>query len=188
MLIVQGANDRRVPHAESDRMVAALKARGVKVTYLLYPDEGHGLLRQANRNSFNAIGEIFFANCLGGRAEPIGNALEGSSVQVPAGAEYIDGLPAALATHQAAVSPASPLTRYAGIYALLNTDTVVSLEGEALFIQVPGEDKGELIASGAEKFTVKGSEAVVTFDVASDHTVKGLTLLSGGKSYYAARK
>ena len=67
VLIVQGANDRRVPQAESDRMVQALKARGVHVTYLLYPDEGHGLLRKPNNNSFNAVTEIFLQKCLGDR-------------------------------------------------------------------------------------------------------------------------
>ncbi len=193
VLVVQGANDRRVPQAESDRMVDALKARGVQVTYLLYPDEGHGMIRQPNNNAFDAVSEIFLQKCLGGRAQPIGNALDGSSVIVPAGAEYIDGLPEALAVHKAAEKPvdsvvSTGLAVYAGTYGLLNTDTIVSLEGGKLFIQVPGQDKGELVALSAGKFSVTGSEASVTFDMGDGHGVKGLTLLTGGKSYYAARK
>jgi hypothetical protein len=40
------------------------------VTYVLYPDEGHGLVRPANRLSFNANAERFLARYLGGRSEP----------------------------------------------------------------------------------------------------------------------
>ena len=66
------------------------------VTYVLYPDEGHGFARPENRESFYAIMEVFLENCLGGRSQPIGNALAGSSTQVPVGAEHIDGLESAL--------------------------------------------------------------------------------------------
>ncbi|MDQ3206944.1 MAG: S9 family peptidase [Pseudomonadota bacterium] len=51
MLVVQGANDPRVLQVESDELVAAVKARGVPVEYLLFPDEGHGFLRKENRIS-----------------------------------------------------------------------------------------------------------------------------------------
>jgi dipeptidyl aminopeptidase/acylaminoacyl peptidase len=97
VLIGQGAKDARVPQDQSDTVVDAMQKNGVAVTYALYPDEGHGLMREANSFSFWAIGEAFLARCLGGRAEPIGNALEGSSVTVPVGAEHIPGLPEALA-------------------------------------------------------------------------------------------
>lgn len=49
MLIIQGANDPRVPKSESDQMVARLRAGKLPVEYLLYADEGHGLARLANR-------------------------------------------------------------------------------------------------------------------------------------------
>jgi dipeptidyl aminopeptidase/acylaminoacyl peptidase len=49
MLIIQGANDPRVPQSESDQMVASLKSRNLEVEYLLYADEGHGLAKLANR-------------------------------------------------------------------------------------------------------------------------------------------
>ncbi|HEX9794437.1 MAG TPA: alpha/beta fold hydrolase [Planctomycetota bacterium] len=49
MLVVQGANDPRVLQVESDEMVAAVRANGVPVEYLLFPDEGHGFRSRANR-------------------------------------------------------------------------------------------------------------------------------------------
>lgn len=70
LLIAQGANDPRVKQAESEQMVEALKAKDIPVTYALYPDEGHGFVREANRMSFNALAESFLACHLGGRAEP----------------------------------------------------------------------------------------------------------------------
>lgn len=49
MLVVQGANDPRVLQVESDELVAAVRANGVPVEYVLFPDEGHGFLRKENR-------------------------------------------------------------------------------------------------------------------------------------------
>ena len=45
LLIGQGANDVRVKAAESEQIVAAMQRHGIPVTYIYYPDEGHGLLR-----------------------------------------------------------------------------------------------------------------------------------------------
>lgn len=97
LLIAQGANDPRVKQAESDQIVAAMKAKGLPVTYVLYPDEGHGFARPQNRLAFYAVSEGFLAKCLGGRFEPIGAAFDGSSLQVPEGAQVVPGLPEALA-------------------------------------------------------------------------------------------
>lgn len=49
MLVVQGANDPRVLQVESDELVAAIKANGVPVEYVVFSDEGHGFLRRENR-------------------------------------------------------------------------------------------------------------------------------------------
>ncbi|MBM4219577.1 MAG: S9 family peptidase [Gammaproteobacteria bacterium] len=97
LLIAQGANDPRVKQAESDQIVAAMKAKGIPVTYVLYPDEGHGFARPQNRNSFFAISEAFLAECLGGRFEPVGRDFEGSSLEVKEGAKHVPGLETALA-------------------------------------------------------------------------------------------
>jgi dipeptidyl aminopeptidase/acylaminoacyl peptidase len=48
LMIVQGQNDPRVPAAESQQMVTALKKRRVPVWYLLAKDEGHGFTKQGN--------------------------------------------------------------------------------------------------------------------------------------------
>ena len=85
LLIGQGANDPRVNVAESDQIVAAMKAKNIPVTYVVFPDEGHGFARPVNNIAFNAVAENFLAKCLGGRAEPVGGALAASTAQVKAG-------------------------------------------------------------------------------------------------------
>jgi len=98
LLIGQGANDPRVKQAESDQIVAAMKEKDLPVTYVLYPDEGHGFQRAENNLSFFAVIDAFLAEQLGGRYEPIGEGgLAGSSIQVPAGADLVPGLSEALA-------------------------------------------------------------------------------------------
>jgi dipeptidyl aminopeptidase/acylaminoacyl peptidase len=69
MLIVQGANDPRVNQAESEQIVAAMKAKGLPYEYVLFPDEGHGFAKPENRLKFYAIAEKFLAKHLGGRCE-----------------------------------------------------------------------------------------------------------------------
>jgi len=92
LLIGQGAHDPRVNVAESDQIAAALKARNIPVTYLLFPDEGHGFQRPENNIAFNAVAEAFLSQCAGGRAEPIGNAIKASTAIVKLGADYVPGL------------------------------------------------------------------------------------------------
>ena len=98
LLIGQGANDPRVNKRESDQIVAAMKAKNIPVTYVLFPDEGHGFARPANNIAFNAVAENFLQPCLGGRAEPIDGALKGSSIEVLNGAENVNGLKQSLAS------------------------------------------------------------------------------------------
>ncbi len=93
LLIGQGANDPRVKQSESDQIVNAMKAKSIPVTYVLYPDEGHGFARPENRTSFNAVAEAFLAEHLGGRYQPIGEDFKGSSITIPTGANQIPGLP-----------------------------------------------------------------------------------------------
>jgi hypothetical protein len=69
LLIVQGANDPRVTKLEADQMAIALRDRGVKVRYLLAPNEGHGFLNADNRLALYRSMEVFFKDCLGGRAQ-----------------------------------------------------------------------------------------------------------------------
>jgi len=82
LLIAQGANDPRVKQAESDQIVEAMRERHIPVTYVLFPDEGHGFAREPNRQAFMALTEAFLAEHLGGRAQPEGDAVTGSSAVV----------------------------------------------------------------------------------------------------------
>ncbi len=97
LLIGQGANDPRVNQAELDQIVSAMKAKNIPVTYVLFPDEGHGFAKPANNIAFNAVTEGFLSKCLGGRAEPIGDTVRKSTAKVPQGAEYSPGLAEAIA-------------------------------------------------------------------------------------------
>lgn len=69
LLIAQGANDPRVPQAESDQIVSAMKSAGKPVEYMVFEDEGHGFARPENRLKFYAAAEAFLAKYLGGRSE-----------------------------------------------------------------------------------------------------------------------
>lgn len=70
LLIGQGKNDPRVKQAESDQIVEEMRKNKKEVTYIVYPDEGHGFARPENRMHFNAMTEEFLAKHLGGRKEP----------------------------------------------------------------------------------------------------------------------
>jgi dipeptidyl aminopeptidase/acylaminoacyl peptidase len=48
LMVLQGVNDPRVLKAESDEIVAGVKANGVPVEYVLFPDEGHGFVKKEN--------------------------------------------------------------------------------------------------------------------------------------------
>lgn len=96
LLIGQGANDPRVTQLEADQIVEAMNDKGIPVTYVLYPDEGHGFRRPENSKSFNAVTEAFLAEHLGGRFEPIGEDFQGSTIHVPTGAAGVPGLEDAL--------------------------------------------------------------------------------------------
>ena len=69
MLIGQGANDPRVNIKNSDLIVDALRKKSIPVTYIVYPDEGHGFARPENNLDFFGRAEDFLEQCLGGRAE-----------------------------------------------------------------------------------------------------------------------
>lgn len=47
-IVLQGSNDPRVLQVESDEIVAAAKANGVPVEYVVFPDEGHGFVKKEN--------------------------------------------------------------------------------------------------------------------------------------------
>lgn len=60
LLVIQGRNDPRVVAQESEELVADLRAKGKQVELLLFEDEGHDVLKYANRvTCYNAIADFF---------------------------------------------------------------------------------------------------------------------------------
>ena len=91
LLVGQGQNDPRVTKIESDQIVESMAERELPVTYVNFPDEGHGFARPENRLAcFSAM-----EGCLGGTSEPVNNAFEGSSIEILYGRGYIENLPQA---------------------------------------------------------------------------------------------
>ena len=90
MLIAQGSHDPKVKKAESDQIVEAMKSHHIPVTYLLFPDEGHGFRKPQNNIAFYAVTEQFLSQCLGGQAEPISGALQNSSIVFLEGQDLIE--------------------------------------------------------------------------------------------------
>lgn len=59
MLVMQGANDPRVPQSESDQVVARLRANGNETWYVLFADEGHGFLKKPNNDLRREVETVF---------------------------------------------------------------------------------------------------------------------------------
>jgi dipeptidyl aminopeptidase/acylaminoacyl peptidase len=97
LLIGQGANDPRVKQAESDQIVEAMKNKGIPVTYVLYPDEGHGFQKPENNLSFFAVAEAFLATCQGGRYQSLGDDFANSSIEIPHGVEFVPSIASQMA-------------------------------------------------------------------------------------------
>lgn len=81
LLVAQGKNDPRVAIATSDALVAALRKAKREVTYVVYPDEGHGFYRPENQFDFYGRVEEFLAKHLHGRAEPR-KKIEGATAEL----------------------------------------------------------------------------------------------------------
>lgn len=81
LLIGQGKNDPRVTIANTEAMISALRKAKREVTYIVYPDEGHGFARPENNLDFYGRVEEFLAKHLGGRAEPW-KKIEGATAEV----------------------------------------------------------------------------------------------------------
>jgi len=64
LLIMQGKNDPRVPQSQAETIVKALKDKGLKVEYVLYEDEGHGISKPKNLIDFFSKAEKFLSENL----------------------------------------------------------------------------------------------------------------------------
>lgn len=80
LLVVQGANDPRVPESEASQIVAAVRAKGKEAWYLLARDEGHGFAKKSNRDQQLYVESLFWERYLLDR-EP--ELTTGSSEEVP---------------------------------------------------------------------------------------------------------
>jgi dipeptidyl aminopeptidase/acylaminoacyl peptidase len=97
ILVVQGEQDSRVPTDQASRIVDRFVEHGVPVTYVVFPDEGHGVVRPGNRAAFYGMIEVFFGRCLGGAHDPEALRFEDANMRIPVGAELIPGLELGLA-------------------------------------------------------------------------------------------
>jgi dipeptidyl aminopeptidase/acylaminoacyl peptidase len=95
LLIAQGANDPRVKQTESDQIVKAMRDKNIPVSYVLFPDEGHGFARPENNIAFFAVAEAFLSAHLGGSYQPLPAEFAGSTIEIKTGREGIPGLAAA---------------------------------------------------------------------------------------------
>jgi dipeptidyl aminopeptidase/acylaminoacyl peptidase len=75
LLVLQGTEDKVVPQAQADELVAALARNGVPHAYLLFEGEGHGFRRAESRRRALEAELSFYAQVLGFRladdVEPI---------------------------------------------------------------------------------------------------------------------
>jgi len=94
LLLAVGGRDARAPRADADAFAQALQARGAPVTYLAFPNEGPELTYAPNRLAYHAVLDQFLGDCLGGRVEPVGAALEGAQLEAYQGAASVPGLSA----------------------------------------------------------------------------------------------
>jgi hypothetical protein len=84
-----------VKQAEADQIVEAMKQRDIPVSYVLFPDEGHGFHRPPNNLAFWAATEAFLSAHLGGTYQPAeASEFKGSTLQVPTGVHGIPGFTA----------------------------------------------------------------------------------------------
>ena len=102
LLIGEGANDPRVKVEQANELVVAMQRKHIPVTYVVFPDEGHGFARPVNRLAFYAVADAFLAEHLHGRYQSIDGALAASTITVPTGASHVPGLEAALAAKKVA--------------------------------------------------------------------------------------
>lgn len=67
LIVIHGANDPRVPLGEAEQIVNALRARNVPVEFLAYSDEGHGLVKLANKlNAYPKVADFLDRHLAGG--------------------------------------------------------------------------------------------------------------------------
>ncbi len=64
-IFLQGGKDRVVPPNQAEAMAAALRARGIPVAHIVFPDEGHGFRQGGNVRRAMALEFAFLARIFG---------------------------------------------------------------------------------------------------------------------------
>jgi dipeptidyl aminopeptidase/acylaminoacyl peptidase len=64
LLVIQGANDPRVPRSEAEQIVRTVRRHGTSVWYLLAMDEGHGFAKKSNADFAFYTRVMFAEQCL----------------------------------------------------------------------------------------------------------------------------
>ena len=78
MIIFQGAEDKIVPPNQAELMVAALRAKGLPVAYVLFAGEQHGF-RKAENIKRALDGELYFYSRIFGF--PLAEAIEPLTIE-----------------------------------------------------------------------------------------------------------
>jgi dienelactone hydrolase len=83
LIVIHGANDPRVPLSEAEQIVAALEARNVPVELLVFPDEGHGLVRLKNKEvAYPAVAAFLERHGVAPAAERRGEPMKARLVEL----------------------------------------------------------------------------------------------------------
>ncbi len=67
MLVMQGANDPRVPKSESDQVVAKIRENGIEAWYVVFADEGHGFMKKPNNDLRREVETVFLKRLFDGK-------------------------------------------------------------------------------------------------------------------------
>ncbi|HYD49795.1 MAG TPA: prolyl oligopeptidase family serine peptidase, partial [Terriglobales bacterium] len=65
LIVFQGLQDNIVPPDQAERMVEAVRAKGLPVAYLTFADEGHGFRNPANSKRALEAELYFYSRCFG---------------------------------------------------------------------------------------------------------------------------
>lgn len=83
LLLVHGKNDHVVTQRESEQIYHSMKERDKKITYILFPNEGHRFAQFANKMMYLDMAERFLSQHLGGSYRPVHpDILADSSAQI----------------------------------------------------------------------------------------------------------
>lgn len=91
-LVIHGLNDTNVPVAEAEQTVAALQRQRVAVEYVLFPDEGHGFLKEPNRVRATTATVGWFLRHLNATSDSPAMALPAIPAEALPLAEMLSGL------------------------------------------------------------------------------------------------